>query len=174
MRLFIAIPLPKPILRACLEARRQLLAAATKARPVPEGNFHITLHFIGENDNIAGAAAACKQAVRGFRPISLRLEGYGAFGRAGAQTGYLEVQGDLMELKKLYESLEAALIEEGFAAGRGRFTPHVTLARAVDLPESELSLELPDTAFVADRIVLYESVNAAGRTRYDRLHEERL
>ena len=53
MRLFIAIPLPKNILRTAFAAEQELQKASTSGRFVPEGNHHITVRFLGESDALA-------------------------------------------------------------------------------------------------------------------------
>ena len=175
MRLFIAIPLPREARREALMAQKRLLEHVEGARPVPPENFHITLHFIGESGDLAGAAAACREAVRGVRPFGLKLLGYGWFEKGSVATSLLEIGGNLQELALLHETLESALENNGFPRGRGRLTPHVTLARSIrHRPEQDALGELPHTAFTADRIVLYESRNVEGRMVYTPLHTQRL
>ena len=173
MRLFIAIPLPTDVRRAAAAAQADLIVRGAKGRFVPRGNFHITLHFIGESDDLAGAVTAIREACRDIRPFVLRLREYGGFGGKNGRTGYLGVTCDTGELDRLYESLESALWEQGFQRNRGRLSPHVTLGRNVTEDESFLS-PLGNVAFTADSVVLYESRNEGGRMRYAPLHREKL
>ncbi|MEL7603223.1 MAG: RNA 2',3'-cyclic phosphodiesterase [Bacillota bacterium] len=109
MRLFIAIPLPPDVRRELSAAQQRLMGVCPEGRFVPSENFHITLHFIGESADMAGAALACDEAVRGIRPFVLRLSDYGSFARGRARTGYIGLSGDMDELYRLHETLTAAL-----------------------------------------------------------------
>ena len=101
----------------------------------------------------------------------LRLGTLGSFTHGVARTSYLSVTGELDELNRIHETLEAALFEYGFAGGKVRFTPHITLARAVE--HGDLSrVNVPNAAFTARSIVLFESTNENGRMVYTPVHTE--
>lgn len=176
MRLFIALPLPPDVRRTLTRAQSLLRSATQEGRDVPEDNFHITLHFIGESDDIAGAAAACDGAVRGIRPFLLRLNGFSSFARGNSHTVFMNVTGDLTELYALHESLISALHDYGFHAPRKRLKPHITLARDVALSSpAELASLTPEvdggSAFTSNQLVLYESRRENNRMRYIALHK---
>lgn len=173
MRLFIAIPLPTDVRRAVASKEAALIASGAEGRFVPRENFHITLHFIGESDDLAGAVTAIRQACRDIRPFVLRLAGYGCFGGKNGRTAYLSVTCDTGELDSLYESLESALWEQGFRKNRGRLTPHITLGRNVTGDE-DFQLPPEKAAFTADTVVLYESHSEKGVMRYTPVHKEKL
>lgn len=182
MRLFIAIPVPPDVRRALVSAQEALKGVSVGGRYVPEENFHVTLHFIGESSDFYGAAAACNEAVRGIRPLLLRLTSMGRFVRNGAYTAYMGLSDDEGELRRLHETLISALMEQGFSlsGGRKRLTPHITLARDVQPTEGEhdafLSLapmKGAGGAFRANQIILYQSEHKAGRMVYSPLHKAR-
>ncbi len=169
MRLFIAIPLPAGVRRALADAQQNLKQYCSGGKFVPPENFHITLHFLGETQQLAGAAQAVQNAVRDARPFSLRLGKYGAFARGRARTSFIETEGDLEELSRLHQILESALVAEGFPRGRRKFTPHITLGRNVEhdaLAAKELENCCAPAAFTVNEIVLYESRNIGGRMVY--------
>jgi 2'-5' RNA ligase len=171
MRLFIAVPLPKDVQRAVVVAQEGLRVSSTAGRFVPPGNHHITLRFLGETNALADIAAAMHEAVKDAKPFLLRLGELGSFTHGGARTSYLSVTGDLDELNRIHETLEAALFEYGFAGGKVRFSPHITLARAVE--HGDLGrIRVPNAAFTAHSIVLYESTNENGRMVYTPVHTE--
>ena len=58
MRLFIAIPLPAQARAELVRVQKELLRLSDAARPVPRENMHITLRFLGETRDLAGAAQA--------------------------------------------------------------------------------------------------------------------
>ena len=171
MRLFIAVPLPKDVQRAVFTAQEGLRVSSTAGRFVPAGNHHITLRVRGESNALADIAAAMHEAVKDARPFVLRLGALGSFTHGGARTSYLSVAGDLDELNRIHEMLESALFEYGFAGGKVRFSPHITLARAVE--HGDLSrIHIPNAAFTVRSIVLFESTNENGRMVYTPVHTE--
>ncbi len=172
MRLFIAIPLPPDLRRAALEAQRRLRASGAAGRFVPDENFHITLHFIGESERLADITEAMRLAARDIRPFVLRLTDYGAFSHGGGRTAFISAACDGDELDRLYESLEYALSERGFSRNRSRLTPHITLGRNVSGDEG-FSFDGRRAAFRAGEIVLYESSRTREGMRYTALHRER-
>ncbi len=175
MRLFIAIPLPPDVRRELSAAQQRLMGVCPEGRFVPSENFHITLHFIGESADMAGAALACDEAVRGIHPFVLRLSDYGSFARGRARTGYIGLSGDMDELYRLHETLTAALRAHGFACEQKRLTPHITLARELthgsSVPEMEFPITGSGAAFTASQLVLFESRNVRGRMVYSPLHK---
>ncbi len=173
MRLFIAIPLPPDIIRAVASARVALEAHGASGRFVPRENYHITLHFLGETNELKDITDALREAVRDIKPFVLRLRDYGSFKTDGSHTGFVNVTCDSDELDKLYETLESALWERGFSRNRGRLTPHITLGRKIEGDE-DFVLPPQKAAFTANAIGLYESRNVKGQMRYTMLHREML
>ena len=176
MRLFIAIELPRSFKAELARMQRELKALSSGGKFVPKENFHLTLHFIGESADLLAATKAMHEAVRGIRPFVLRLGGCGSFERKEGRTAYIEVLGDMGELKVLYDSLEGALYDQGFSRERKRFTPHVTMARSValdELAQAELSAFTPNAEVTVNSITLFESRREEGRMVYLPLHREK-
>lgn len=174
MRLFIAIELPKSFKAEVARVQRALRDMQVEGRFTPEDSFHITLHFIGESTDLAGAARAMREAVRGIRPFELHLGRYDSFAHGGKRTSLLRVLGDYKELNTLYESLESALGEEGFLRESRRFTPHITLGRNVVHGEAEdaaLKAMPVNASMQVQGIVLFESVRQQSRMLYMPLHK---
>ena len=171
MRLFIAVPLPADVRRALSRVSRELIARGATGRFVPEENYHITLRFIGESSDVYALSLAMRDAVRDVTPFSLRLGAYGFFASGGGRTGYIGLTGDLPELERLSETLEGALLEQGFSRGRGRFVPHVTLGRSLLVPEGA-AVKCEPVPFAVGALVLYESRQEGGRMAYTPLHRE--
>lgn len=173
MRLFIAIPLPPDIRRAALTAQRALKSAGAEGSFVPDENFHITLHFIGESERLADIAEAMHRAARDIKPFVLRLGDYGAFSSGGGRTGFVSVGCDSGELDRLYESLEYELFERGFAKNRSRLSPHITLGRHIR-GDGDYQFDGSKAAFRVSELVLYESERSQRGMRYTALHREKL
>lgn len=179
MRLFIAIDLPRSFKAELTRIQREVKELSCGGRYVPEDNFHITLHFIGESGDIAGAAEAMGEAVRGIRPFALHLGRYTSLEKGSrGRTAVMEVLGELNELNAMHESLESALYDRGFSRERKRFVPHITLGRGVeqdDLTAMELENRLrANASLTVQAITLFESRREKGETAYIPLHREKL
>lgn len=172
MRLFIAIPLQKDIQRSIHAYSARLQECSTAGRFVPQDNYHITLHFFGDTDELFAITDAMHQTVKDAKPFLLHLGDYGYFTHGGARTSFLKVTGELDELYRIYTILESSLWERGFAKGKGRLQPHITLARSVEHGNID-ALKPPKDGFRVNSIVLFESRNERGRPVYNPLHTER-
>ena len=157
-------------------ALRELRSRSSGGKFVPENNFHITLHFIGESDDLVGAVTAMRSACEGIRPFELHPCGYGFFEKNGRKTSFITVGGKLDELGVLHEMLESALADNGFAREYKKFTPHITLGRNVEHDEL-VSAELSDiefrTSMTVTGITLFESTRENGKMVYNPLHREK-
>lgn len=177
MRLFIAIEISEPMRRELAALSKELKARSCGGRFVPPENFHITLRFIGESDDLAGIASAMREACRGIRPFTLRALRYGFFEKSSGESrvGLAEIGGDLDELSVLHETLSAALADRGFPKDPKRFVPHITLGRSVEHDElvSEELRAIPLSSETEVRgITLFESARIKGRQVYTPLHRE--
>lgn len=177
MRLFIAIELPASFKNEVARIQKEVKQLSSGGRFVPKENFHITLHFIGESQNLVEAAEAMAEAVRGIRPFELHLGKYSALEKGSrGSTSVLKVLGDMEELRAMYESLESALSDRGFSRERKQFTPHITLGRSVELDDisaGELERLSPNSSMQVRGITLFESVREGSRMVYTPLHRER-
>ncbi len=177
MRLFIAIELPKKVRSELSRALRELRSRSSGGRFSPEDNLHITLHFIGESDDLLGAVNAVKAACNGIRPFNLKPEGYAFFEKGDKKTSFITVGGDTDELMMLREKLESALSDQGFARDYHKFIPHITLGRNVEHDEL-VSMEMSEisfnSSFTVAALTLFESVREKGKMVYNPLHREKL
>ena len=181
MRLFIAIELPHNVRTELAGVLSELRQRSSGGRFVPLENMHITMHFIGENEDIVGAVAAMEYACRDFRPFPLHLGRYGFFDRSGGRgdggkTSFVDVRGETQELQALHESLESALADRGFSREYKRFTPHITLGRNVEhdaLVAQELKNIVLDASMQAQGLTLFESKRVRERMVYSVLHREK-
>lgn len=177
MRLFIAIELPKAVRSELSKALRELRSRSSGGRFSPEDNLHITLHFIGESDDLVGAVNAIKAACAGIRPFELKPGTYDYFEKGEKKTSFITVEGETEELDMLREKLESALSDNGFARDYHKFTPHITLGRNVEHDEL-VSMEMGDiefkNGFTVGAVTLFESIREKGRMIYAPLHREKL
>lgn len=126
MRLFTAITLDSMVKATISRTLLELERHSEKGNFTRLDNLHLTLVFIGETNNIQGAANALDRlAVPGF---SLTLEGLGRF-RAGRGDLYWMGVRENPPLQLLYSQLYARLSDAGFPLEKRGYRPHLTLGR---------------------------------------------
>lgn len=178
MRLFIAVELSNEMRRELAVVSKALRERSCGGRFVPVENMHITMHFLGETNDLAGAADAMREACRGIRPFELKLGRYGFFEKngSGGKTSIVEVEGELSELSILHETLESALADRGFPRELKKFRPHITLGRSVEHDElvtSELRAMPLEGSVTVTGLTLFESTRVKGNMVYTPLHRQK-
>ena len=158
-RLFVAIDTPANVAQGLLRT----LPAQRGIRATPATQLHLTLRFLGEQDD--ATTARIGQALRSveMEAMSLQVHGVGRFrGRQGAilWAGLTESP----PLLALADTLGQVLEREGIAPEHRRFWPHLTLARCQPgVPESvlrewiESCRTLTSPKWQVDRFALIES-----------------
>lgn len=161
-RLFVAIDTPAPLAQGLL----QTLPAHRGIRATPAMQLHLTLRFLGEQDDDTTARIA--QALRSVEmaAMSLQVHGVGRFrGRQGAILwAGLTDSADSQQLLALVDAISKVLEREGIAPEHRRFWPHLTLARCrPGVPEPvlrewiESCRTLTSPKWHVDRFALIES-----------------
>jgi RNA 2',3'-cyclic 3'-phosphodiesterase len=135
MRMFIALPLPEPVLEDLsdfLEPRQEAGRQEHGLRwSLPE-QWHLTLAFLPEVEDrhLDELLERLQRAASRREPLDLRLAGAGAFPHPGdAKVLWAGVEHEGQELMRLAGGVRAAGAKSGTAVGGGRFHPHLTLAR---------------------------------------------
>ncbi|HEX3406447.1 MAG TPA: RNA 2',3'-cyclic phosphodiesterase [Caulobacteraceae bacterium] len=124
IRLFAAIAIPDEIGEG-LKRRQQGLPGA-RWRPIEA--FHITLRFFGEiAENLADDLDAELSTIT-IAPVTLALEGVGAFQDTGEAHAVWAGVAESEPLKRLAARCESAARRAGLPADRRAWRPHVTLA----------------------------------------------
>ncbi len=166
-RLFTAIQLP-PMARTQLSLIRSEIGGA---RWMPADNLHLTLRFFGDvSDAIADEIAGHLDAIEAA-PLSLTIEGTGAFGGTGERVLYAAVieTPELAALQRAHDRIARAV---GLGAPEHAFKPHVTLARARHPRASQVARFLAETgglkipAFTVSEFVLLSSRPGRGGGPY--------
>ncbi len=131
VRVFIAVDIEDPVVVGRLASIRDMLVSSgVPMKPVEDQNMHITLRFIGEVpesmvDEIYEAMKLAK-----FKEFVTRLKGLGAFPTiARPRVLWIGVEEGAEELRRIRDTIEAGLRRLGLRPEKGRFIPHVTLAR---------------------------------------------
>jgi len=124
-RLFTGIEIPPDIAERLSFFRGGLPGA----RWIEPGDYHVTLRFLGDIDDVIAAdvdAGLAEARVRA--PLTVTLDGLASFGGDRPRALYASVV-PTPELIDLQEEHERIARRAGAAPERRKFTPHVTLAR---------------------------------------------
>src|SRR5690349_6006872 len=123
-RLFTGLEIPPSV----VESLASLRGGLPGARWIDPENYHVTLRFIGDvNDVVAHEVASLLGRIRRHR-FEVRVEDLKSFGgrKPRAVVATLGTARALMELQAEHERLMQRV---GLEPDGRRFTPHVTLAR---------------------------------------------
>ena len=127
-RIFVAVGLPPEVRMAIAEhlARRPLPGA-----PVPAGNFHLTLRFLGETAAVGfDRLLAALDETPLPPPFPLELGGLGAFPQPRKATVlWLGVTAGGEAVENLHLAVDDACAEAGLGREERPFRPHLTVSR---------------------------------------------
>lgn len=163
-RLFFGLPVDRD-LRATLSALAQKVGEATGGRAIAAANLHATVAFIGSvpRETIADLCAIGAALTAGDVVVALDTVG----GFRAARVAWIGPAHVPQALVELHAALTSLLANAAFTLDPRPYHPHVTLARHCRRPLPRGSVEpLP---WRVERLVLYESVSAAGGPRYEEL-----
>jgi RNA 2',3'-cyclic 3'-phosphodiesterase len=166
-RLFVGLEIPDEI-----GDRIALLRGGIPgARWIDVENYHVTLRFIGDIDEVtADDIADCLLRIR-RRSFSVSITGLGVFGGRQPHSVYAAVTPNpaLMELQA---ELERMLQRLGLEPEGRKFTPHVTIARTKGAQGRDVAQWLnlrggfSAGPFIVDRFVLFSSKASVGGGPY--------
>ncbi|MFL6797134.1 MAG: RNA 2',3'-cyclic phosphodiesterase [Xanthobacteraceae bacterium] len=166
-RLFTALEIPASIGHALAGLRGGLPGA----RWVDPENYHVTLRFIGDVDDVM--AHEVESVLRRVRrqPLELQIEDLRSFGgrKPRALVAALQPAQGLLELQAEHERLMQLL---GLEPEGRKYNPHVTLARLRDTSNRQvadyLALRAPlrSPLFQISRFVLFSSRASVGGGPY--------
>ena len=171
-RLFVAIPIPGEVRHAVDDWRAGL---DLPGRLVPAENFHITLRFIGDADQVGKerVMAALSEAELGDA-FNIHVGGFGAFPKLSKATvGWASLEDSQGELVELADAIDEAVAEAGFGYEDRPFHPHLSVVRI----RPQRDLRTVDTArrvgakIQVREIVLYRSRFAGRGVSYDPLEK---
>ncbi|QEG02494.1 2'-5'-RNA ligase [Stieleria maiorica] len=132
IRSFISIPVPPAVTAAAGKIMKRLKPLDSGFKWVPIDNFHLTLKFLGEVDNveIPDVCKAIRRVTDPIEPFELRFAGTGGFPNAEKpRILYVGVDDPTGNLVRLVAGLEKQLAELGFKPEPRDYTPHLTLGR---------------------------------------------
>ena len=165
MRLFAAVRFSPEVQAALREAIVQLKQQGDGRFTYPD-NLHLTLAFIGETNRVREAEAAIQSCTAS--PFEIKVGGAGHFGDL-----YWIGIAPNPELKRLAESVQDALREQGFYIERQTWKPHITIARQVSFAAPP-RITVSETDMMVDRIALMKSERINGRLVYTEIFGRKL
>jgi 2'-5' RNA ligase len=175
MRLFAAVPIPDPARGQILRLLARLREGGWPVRWVHDEGLHMTLKFFGEvgAERLDVITEALRFAAAGAGPVALRLGDLGAFpSRSRPRILWVGLEAP-PALELLQDRMERGCEAIGFPPEGAPFQPHVTLGRVREgqrLPPGGLDDHadaFERVPFVAQELVLYESVLTTGGPRYE-------
>jgi 2'-5' RNA ligase len=132
VRSFLAIELPKPILRKIEEVQGDLRSTRADVRWVNPEKIHLTLKFFGniEESGIDPIFKSIGEPIRDTSPFSLKVRGVGAFPNLKNPRVIWMGLVDGKEVLILFQKqIETQLEKIGFQPEDRPFHPHLTLGR---------------------------------------------
>lgn len=131
IRTFIAVEVSERIRGNAIDLQRNLAKLGGDIRWTPEDNFHLTLLFLGEVNELE-LVPICRTAAKVARkhiPFTMQFDGLGCFPTPRRpKVLWAGVSEGSEDLRELHEDLEAPLLELGCYRREERaFTPHLTL-----------------------------------------------
>jgi 2'-5' RNA ligase len=175
MRLFAAVPITNPAREQVLTLLGRLREGNWPVRWVHDEGLHMTLKFFGEvaSERLDVIEEALRFAASGAGALPLRLGELGAFpSRSRPRILWVGIEAPA-SLELLQDRIERGCEAIGFPPEGAPFQPHVTLGRVREgqrLPPGGLDDQaqgLEQVSFVAQKLVLYESVLTTGGPRYE-------
>jgi len=133
MRAFIAFDFPEELKDRLYEIQSMLKDISNKGSWVSKNNFHLTLKFLGEIDEvyIEDIDRILKNISANFNPLKIELNELGYFNRRNNEyrVVWSGLEGDMEVLNSIYDLLEENMQKIGFPKDSREFSPHVTLVR---------------------------------------------
>jgi 2'-5' RNA ligase len=174
MRLFLAVPLTEDSRQAITRHLRGAMAHPLPGRPVRPENWHLSLHFLGEVDEVAAdrVVREVDAAERGLS-FTIRFGSLGAFPRPRRATVlWLGLAGGAADLARLAAVVGEAVEAAGLPPEDRPFRSHLTLSRL--RPDQDVTAVLDAVppvglAMAVERVVLYRSYLGPGGARYEEI-----
>jgi 2'-5' RNA ligase len=172
LRLFIGLRLPEAALERLERWQHEAFAGVPNVRPVPRGNLHVTLAFLGQRPaaELDGIAHCLREAAAPAAPPALTVRKY----RETRSVGMLVLDDEGGRAGVLAQALHERLEALGVYEREQRpWLPHLTVARFRRPPR--LRPELPELGEVSpSEAAVYHSLLRRDGAQYDALETVRL
>jgi len=184
IRSFLAIELPKLILKKIEEVQRDLRSTRADVRWVNPEKIHLTLKFFGniEESRIDPIFKSIEEPIRNTPPYSIEVKGVGAFPQLrNPRVIWIGLVNGKEILTSFQKQIETQLEKIGFQTENRPFHPHLTLGRMkssrgkeemVERMEKHREEEFGD--FQVERVILFKSDLKPSGPVYTLLREMKL
>jgi len=184
VRSFLAIELPKPILRKIEEVQGDLRLTHADVRWVSPERIHLTLKFFEsiEESRIDSIFKSIEEPIQNTLPFSLKVRGVGAFPHLkNPRVIWIGLVEEREILTSFQKQIETQLEKIGFQPENRPFHPHLTLGRMKSSRGKEELVgrmgrhkEVEFGDFKVERVVLFKSDLRPSGPIYTPLRELRL
>ncbi|NLP34990.1 MAG: RNA 2',3'-cyclic phosphodiesterase [Clostridiales bacterium] len=170
MRLFTATTLNDDIKEYLFKITEDLRNHTRSGRFTSKENFHITMNFIGESDNVEAIKLAMQEVIKsGGNMFPITIGGFGRFKRRGGDIYWLGIAKE-PSLWQLQGDMTGELIKAGFAVEEREFKPHITLGRKITVDHNFQVLNLEEKfqsrKMDVTKISLMQSEHINGKLTY--------
>lgn len=182
LRLFIAVDLSNEVVAHARRVVQKLQAAPARVRWVDTKNMHLTLHFLGDVDELE-MPAICKaldEVGAESGPFDVEVGGVGAFPNVhNPRTLWLGIRRGGDDLVALHGRIDRRLEALGYRSEERQFKPHLTVGRVRENPPEALAALAGELSALADlhagvtdvcEVVLYQSTPGREGPTYEALH----
>lgn len=176
LRLFVGFPAPTDLVEALDLAIRPLRNALSGVRWLARESLHLTLAFLGDTPRAAlgELQRGLKEGIGSLRPARVRPQGWVLLPMGRPNVLALELEAVGPELGALVEGVEGVVRDlsrrhplPAYHPRRGRFLPHVTVARfGREAVPTRAVWPCLEGEYTLDQVVIYESILGPGGSRY--------
>lgn len=183
MRLFIGLPLQKPVEDQLGKLIFVLKQKGGLVRWVAAKNIHLTVRFLGDTDEslVPKLGSLIDATAAEFSPVETQITRLGAFPNMNRPNViWVGLSENIDILAEIANRIEVGVRELGFTPEPKPFKAHLTLGRVKDsrgiagLSGFMQGHEFEPMPLLLDRIVLFKSTLTPQGSIYERLHEETL
>ena len=169
MRIFIALCFPEMIKKKIFN-KIEDISQEYSGNYTSYDNLHLTLHYIGEIDNLLLNRVIMEVKRITFEEIEITVTGIGSFKNTSTERLlHLEVKKS-QELIILHRKVILALKKAGVKIENEEFTPHITLGRKVAIPiEKVKNLKIENFVFQVKKVSVMESTRVGKDLVYSEL-----
>ncbi len=144
-RLFIALPLPEPVVEKLGAITERLQSREWPVRWTTANTVHLTLHFIGEVE--PSQAELIRMALPGevarHQPFTMQTDRLGVFpDRRKPRVLWMGLEGDTERLAALHDGIGHLLAGLDLEVDERAFAPHITLGRLRQEISRERGMEI--------------------------------
>jgi len=172
MRLFIGIDLSQSM-KSYLYNVSKTIEPHTKGNVTAESNYHLTLAFLGELNEIQTEQLKGLMNQIDFKSFQMQLSDVDYFQKGERYIYYMGIEPN-PSLKSLYQKVLEMIAPLNISL-HGKFSPHITLIRqGKSFPVHALSLPKTEEIIHVDTITLFLSHSVNGELTYTPMHRVKL